>query len=100
MNRYIFLVAQRGGGAPTKKRTTYENEPEAVRLVDDHGPDLGRVTWNQAQAHALELRADLVELDADTIPPTYIATRLGERMKWAGREKPVLQPRPRRRKRA
>jgi hypothetical protein len=55
--------------------------------VDDHRHDLGTVTWQQAQAHALELRADLVELDADTTPPTYIATRLGERMKSPGQER-------------
>jgi hypothetical protein len=82
-------------GVPTKKRTTHEHEPEVVQLVDDHGHDLGKVTWGQAEAHALELRADLVELDAHTIPPTYIATRLGVRMKWPGREKPGLQPRQR-----
>ena len=80
---------------PTKKRTTYEHEPEVVQLVDDHGHALGNVTWSQAQALAHELRANLVELDADTIPPTFIATRLGERMKRPGREKPGLQPRRR-----
>lgn len=82
-------------GGPTKKRTTYEHEPEVVQLVDDHGHDLGKVTWSQAEAHAHELRADLVELDAHTIPPTYIATRLGGRLKWPGREKFGLRPRPR-----
>jgi len=66
-----------------------------VQLVDDHGHDLGKVTWSQAQAHAHELRADLVELDAHTIPPTYIATSLGERMKRPAREKLGLRPRPR-----
>ena len=87
-HRYISLVPNESNGGPTKKRTTYEHEPEVVQLVDDHGHDLGKVTWSQAQAHAHELRADLVELDAATIPPTYIATRLGERMKLPGREKP------------
>ena len=82
-------------GAATNKRTTHEHEPEVVQLVDDHGHHLGNVTWSQAQAHSLELLADLVELDADTIPPTYIATRLGERMKRPGRENPSLRPRRR-----
>jgi hypothetical protein len=62
-----------------QKAAVGEYRNDEVRLLDDYGHELGTVTLEQAHTIARELLADLVEVDPDAKPPTYIATRALER---------------------
>jgi hypothetical protein len=62
-----------------QKAAVGEYPDDDVRLVDDFGHALGMVTVEQARTIARELLADLIEIDPDSTPPTYIATRALER---------------------
>ena len=76
MSIYLDLATQR---IMDRKTTVGDYRNDTVRLRDDFGHDLGTVTLGQARTIARELLAELVEVDPDSTPPTYIASRAVER---------------------